>query len=172
MGCACLAMNGVGEPCAGEPHARFDWGPLASRASHGRGGTNTQRETRGTEPTPTYLRDEQTSGLPHQTNNSSAEGGSRQSPPGRSWTQELFRLGVRARPVSRWVPGGRPKTLPGDGSRSLSDRPSARAGRQVTPGRTSGFAHEGEARRAFAQAKWKSTPDSRAMPLARKRPAE
>ena len=22
--CACLAMNGVGEPCAGEPHARFD----------------------------------------------------------------------------------------------------------------------------------------------------
>ena len=22
--CACLTMNGVGEPCAGEPHARFD----------------------------------------------------------------------------------------------------------------------------------------------------
>ena len=21
-------MNGVGEPCAGEPHARFDWGRL------------------------------------------------------------------------------------------------------------------------------------------------
>src|SRR3954468_17614729 len=27
--CACLTMNGVGEPCAGEPHARFDRGPLA-----------------------------------------------------------------------------------------------------------------------------------------------
>ena len=26
--CACLAMNDVGEPCAGEPHARFDRGPL------------------------------------------------------------------------------------------------------------------------------------------------
>ncbi len=26
--CACLTMNGVGEPCAGEPHARFDRGPL------------------------------------------------------------------------------------------------------------------------------------------------
>jgi hypothetical protein len=25
---ACLTMNGVGEPCAGEPHARFDRGPL------------------------------------------------------------------------------------------------------------------------------------------------
>jgi hypothetical protein len=24
-------MNGVGEPCAGEPHARFDRGPLARR---------------------------------------------------------------------------------------------------------------------------------------------
>lgn len=29
--CACLTMNGVGEPCAGEPHARFDRGPLAKR---------------------------------------------------------------------------------------------------------------------------------------------
>src|SRR5260370_28329976 len=26
--CACPAMNGVGEPCAGEPHARLDWGRL------------------------------------------------------------------------------------------------------------------------------------------------
>ena len=26
--CACLTMNGVGKPCAGEPHARFDRGPL------------------------------------------------------------------------------------------------------------------------------------------------
>ncbi len=23
-GCACHAVNGVGEPCAGEPHARFE----------------------------------------------------------------------------------------------------------------------------------------------------
>jgi hypothetical protein len=30
--CACLTMNGVGEPCAGEPHARFDRGPLARTA--------------------------------------------------------------------------------------------------------------------------------------------
>ena len=26
--CACLTMNGVGKLCAGEPHARFDKGPL------------------------------------------------------------------------------------------------------------------------------------------------
>jgi hypothetical protein len=31
VGCACLTMNDVGEPCAGEPHARFDRGPLATR---------------------------------------------------------------------------------------------------------------------------------------------
>src|SRR6266536_202664 len=29
--CACLAVNGVGKPCAGEPHARFDGGPLAKQ---------------------------------------------------------------------------------------------------------------------------------------------
>jgi hypothetical protein len=29
--CACLAVNGVGKPGAGEPHARFDRGPLAKR---------------------------------------------------------------------------------------------------------------------------------------------
>jgi group II intron reverse transcriptase/maturase len=28
-GCACLTVNGVGEPCAGEPHARFDGRGLA-----------------------------------------------------------------------------------------------------------------------------------------------
>ena len=28
---ACLTVNGIGEPCAGEPHARFDRGPLAKR---------------------------------------------------------------------------------------------------------------------------------------------
>ena len=28
LDCACLTMNDVGEPCAGEPHARFDRGPL------------------------------------------------------------------------------------------------------------------------------------------------
>jgi hypothetical protein len=31
--CACLTMNGVGKPCAGEPHARFDRGPLG-RLTH------------------------------------------------------------------------------------------------------------------------------------------
>ncbi len=29
--CACLAVNGVGKPCTGEPHARFDGGPLAKQ---------------------------------------------------------------------------------------------------------------------------------------------
>src|SRR5215204_877496 len=28
---ACLTVNDVGEPCTGEPHARFDGGPLAKR---------------------------------------------------------------------------------------------------------------------------------------------
>ena len=28
---ACLAMNDVGKPCAGDPHARFERGPLAKR---------------------------------------------------------------------------------------------------------------------------------------------
>jgi hypothetical protein len=32
---ACLPVNDVGEACAGEPHARFDRGPLAMRETHG-----------------------------------------------------------------------------------------------------------------------------------------
>ena len=60
---ACAAMNGVGEPCAGEPHARFDRGPLA-RTPHGETEHAPDRETGGTEPVrPTGHR--QTSGLPH-----------------------------------------------------------------------------------------------------------
>ena len=48
--CACLTMNGVGEPCAGEPHARFDRGPLG-RLTPRRDGTHAPtRETGGTEP--------------------------------------------------------------------------------------------------------------------------
>ena len=35
--CACITVNDVGEPCAGEPHARFDRGALATR--DGVGGT-------------------------------------------------------------------------------------------------------------------------------------
>ena len=31
QGCACLAVNDVGKPGAGEPHARFDRGPLAKQ---------------------------------------------------------------------------------------------------------------------------------------------
>jgi hypothetical protein len=31
---ACLAVNGVGEPYAGEPHVRFDTGPLATQESN------------------------------------------------------------------------------------------------------------------------------------------
>ena len=57
-------MNDVGEPCAGERHARFDRGPLARRPSTARWKACTRRETRGTEPTrPTGGR--VTSGLPH-----------------------------------------------------------------------------------------------------------
>ena len=37
--CACLTMNGVGKPCAGEPHARFDRGPLG-RLTPRRDGTH------------------------------------------------------------------------------------------------------------------------------------
>ena len=43
-------MNDVGEPCAGEPHARFERGPLARRASTAKRNTRTRRETRGTGP--------------------------------------------------------------------------------------------------------------------------
>ncbi len=31
----CMAMNDVGKPCAGKPHARFERGPLAKRNAHG-----------------------------------------------------------------------------------------------------------------------------------------
>ena len=63
--CACLTMNDVGEPCAGEPHARFDRGPLAGGPPMARWGPSTRRETRRTEPTrPTGGR--VPSGLPHQ----------------------------------------------------------------------------------------------------------
>ena len=48
--CACLTMNGVGKPCAGEPHARFDRGPLGRLTPRRDGITCTQRETDGTEP--------------------------------------------------------------------------------------------------------------------------
>ena len=39
LGCECLTVNDVGKPCAGEPHARFDRGPLARRSAHGEVGT-------------------------------------------------------------------------------------------------------------------------------------
>ena len=48
--CACLTMNGVGKPCAGEPHARFDRGPLGTVDAQARWNPCTQRETDGTEP--------------------------------------------------------------------------------------------------------------------------
>src|SRR5439155_27292997 len=47
---ACAAMNDVGEPCAGEPHARFERGPLARRASTAKRNTRTRRKTRVTGP--------------------------------------------------------------------------------------------------------------------------
>ena len=58
--CACLTMNDVGEPCAGEPHARFDRGPLATAATPDRGRTRKPRAQR-LRPAPT----DQASGLPH-----------------------------------------------------------------------------------------------------------
>ena len=42
-------MNGVGEPCAGEPQARFDRGPLA-RTPQGETEHAPAPETGGTEP--------------------------------------------------------------------------------------------------------------------------
>ena len=30
---ACLAVNDVGKPCAGDPHARFERGPLEKRGT-------------------------------------------------------------------------------------------------------------------------------------------
>ena len=37
--CACLAVNDVGKPCAGEAHARIDKGPLAKRRREDGGDT-------------------------------------------------------------------------------------------------------------------------------------
>ena len=68
--CACLTVNDVGEPCAGEPHARFDRGPLATKAdAHGgrwsqAGGWNTPPRWPGRD----LNRDDnpiRASGLPH-----------------------------------------------------------------------------------------------------------
>ena len=56
--CACHAMNDVGEPCAGEPHARFDRGPLARRLT-------TPDGRRSASPAPTTPTSHQPSGLPH-----------------------------------------------------------------------------------------------------------
>ena len=61
--CACLTMNGVGKPCAGEPHARFDRGPL-ERLKPRRDGTHAPHgKPAGLSPSapPAY----RTSGLPH-----------------------------------------------------------------------------------------------------------
>jgi hypothetical protein len=57
-------MNGVREPCAGEPHARFDRGPLAKLNPRRDGNHAPTAETHGTEPVrPNGHRP--TSGLPH-----------------------------------------------------------------------------------------------------------
>ena len=43
------AVNDVGEPCAGEPHARFDGRELETeRPGHGHRSGTTRRETAGT----------------------------------------------------------------------------------------------------------------------------
>jgi hypothetical protein len=51
--CACLTMNSVGEPCAGEPHARFDRGPLATPAQV----TETGEKPKGQRRVPTTTTD-------------------------------------------------------------------------------------------------------------------
>jgi hypothetical protein len=48
--CACLAVNGVGKPGAGEPHTRFDRGRLRS-GSHGEPPGCTYRKIGGIEAT-------------------------------------------------------------------------------------------------------------------------
>jgi hypothetical protein len=35
LACESLTAKGVGEPCAGEPHARFDRGPLGKASANG-----------------------------------------------------------------------------------------------------------------------------------------
>src|SRR5512132_2020478 len=51
-----LAVNGVGKPCAGEPHARIDGRELETeqRAGHGRGEERSGRNPRITEGFATY----------------------------------------------------------------------------------------------------------------------
>ncbi len=48
--CACLTMNGVGEPCAGSPHARFDRGPLGRPKPRRDGTTCTHGDTTALSP--------------------------------------------------------------------------------------------------------------------------
>ncbi len=59
---ACAAVNDVGEPCAGEPHARFDRGPLAT-LTHGE--TEPAPDGKPTGLSPPTSRPSQASGLPH-----------------------------------------------------------------------------------------------------------
>ena len=52
---ACLAVNDVGKPCAGDPHARFERGPLEKR-DNGRDERETARPALGTNRQPTTQR--------------------------------------------------------------------------------------------------------------------
>src|SRR6266496_2575565 len=56
--CACLTVNDVGKPGAGEPHARFDRGPLAKQQPWRAGIDAPTRETGGTEPSRLPLADQ------------------------------------------------------------------------------------------------------------------
>ncbi len=51
----CMAMNDVGKPCAGKPHARFERGPLAKRNAHGEMEQAPDEKSSGLSP-PTYRR--------------------------------------------------------------------------------------------------------------------
>jgi hypothetical protein len=61
------AVNDVGEPCAGEPHARFDGRELETEhADHGHRGGTADRETGGTKaPGPTVRRSHRASPRPY-----------------------------------------------------------------------------------------------------------
>jgi hypothetical protein len=62
---ACLAVNDVGKPCAGDPHARFERGPLAKRIDRAEKGEKAaaQHPTPGTNDQPAaYLTTKRLSG--------------------------------------------------------------------------------------------------------------
>ena len=67
---ACLAVNDVGKPCAGEPHARFERGPLEKRERTRR--ARNPRASARYQPHPTTQRPTSQLGSPSRFNNERA----------------------------------------------------------------------------------------------------